>query len=194
MFSKCELEKALLVWLEEYVRPREFRGAVIIIGHHPYFSAFDRAYDRSATQLKKIFGDRCVLWFWAHEHRLALYGSYKSKHGIPAFGRCVGHSGIPVRLGSPNPKTKAPLVVYDNRRYDNIDGTLVGFNGFVNLTFVGNKLTVEFISLSRPLERGYSLFVRESWEFKNGIPRGAGISMFESELTLVNPDLSAAQR
>jgi hypothetical protein len=53
---------------------------------------------------------------------------------------------------------------------------------------------VEFISLSRPLERGYSLLVRESWESKDGIHRGAGISMFESELTLVNPDLSAAQR
>jgi hypothetical protein len=194
MFSKCKLENALLVWLEDYVRPREFRGAAIIIGHHPYFSAFDRGYDRPATQLKKIFGDRCVLWFWAHEHRLAIYGSYKSKDGIPAFGRCVGHGGIPVSLGSPNPKTTAPLVVYDNRTYDNIDGTFVGFNGFANLTFVGNKLTVEFISLSRPLERGYSLLVRESWESKNGIPQGAGISMFESELTLVNPDLCAAQR
>jgi len=194
MFSECKLEKALLVWLEEYVRPREFRGAAIIIGHHPYFSAFDRGYDRPATQLKKLFGDRCVLWFWAHEHRLAIYGSYQSKDGIPAFGRCVGHGGIPVRLGSPNPKTKAPLVVYDDRRYDNIDGTFVGFNGFANLTFVGNKLTVEFISLSRPLERGYSLLLRESWESKNGIPQGTGISMFESELTLVNPDLSAAQR
>ena len=125
---------------------------------------------------------------------MPIYGSYKSKDGIPAFGRCVGHGGIPVRLRGPNPKTKAPLVVYDNRRYDNIDGTFVGFNGFANLTFVGNKLTVEFISLSRPLERGYSLLVRESWESKNKIPQGAGISMFESELTLVNPDLSAAQR
>jgi hypothetical protein len=192
--SKCNLEKVLLVWLQDYVRPREFRGAAIIIGHHPYFSAFDRGYDRPAIQLKKILGDRCVLWFWAHEHRLAIYGSYKSKDGIPAFGRCVGHGGIPVRLGSPNPKTKAPLVVYDNRRYDNIDGTFVGFNGFANLTFVGNKLTVEFISLSRPLERGFSLLVRESWESKNGIPQAAGISMFENELTLVNPDLSAAQR
>jgi hypothetical protein len=194
MLSKCELEKTLLVWLEDYVRLREFRGAAIVVGHHPYFSAFSRGYDRPAMQLKKIFGDRCVLWFWAHENRLAIYGSYKSKDGIPAFGRCVGHGGIPVRLGSPNVKTKAPLVVYDNRRYDNIDGTFVGFNGFANLAFVGSKLTVEFISLSRPLERGYSLLVRESWESKNGIPQGAGISIFEKELTLVNPDLSAAQR
>ena len=194
MFSKCRLERALRVWLEDYVRPREFRGATIIIGHHPYCSAFNRGYDLPAIQLKKIFGDRCVLWFWAHEHRFAIYGRYQSKHGIPAFGRCIGHGGIPVRLGSPDPKTKAPLVVYDNRRYDNIDGTFVGFNGFANLSFLGNKLTVEFISLSRPLQRGYSLLVRESWESKNGVPQGAGISMFENELTLVKPDLSAAQR
>ena len=85
------------------------------------------------------------------------------------------------------PRTKAPLVVYDNRRYDNIDGTFVGFNGFVNLTLLGNKLTVEFISLSRPLERGYSLLVRETGNPRTVSPEGAGISMFESELILVNP-------
>jgi hypothetical protein len=63
--------------------------------------------------------------------------------------------------------------------------------------YVGDVSEIDSRCMDMPAEsipRGYSLFVRESWESKNGIPRGAGISMFESELTLVNPDLSAAQR
>ena len=32
------------------------------------------------------------------------------------------------------------MVIYDNQRYDNLDGAFVGFNGFANLIFVGSKL------------------------------------------------------
>jgi hypothetical protein len=194
IFSMCKLEDVFLDWLHNQVHPKDFAGAIILLGHHPYCSAFERGYVRPATQLKGPLGDRCVLWFWGHEHRFAIYGKYKSAAGIPAFGRCIGHGGMPVSLGNPNPKSKAPLVLYDNRRYGNLDGAFVGFNGFANLTFVGSKLKVEYFSLPGFLQPNYSLLLRETWECKAGDLHGASISMIEDGLAQANPDLNAAQR
>jgi hypothetical protein len=194
IFSMCKLDEALLNWLQNRVQPRNFAGAIILLGHHPYCSAFEKGYVRPATQLKGLFGDRCVLWFWGHEHRFAIYGKYKPEAGVPAFGRCIGHGGMPVSLGNPNPKSKAPLVVYDNRRYDNLDGAFVGFNGFANLFFNESKLTVEYFSLPRLLQSNYSLLVRETWQSNAGDLEGAGISIIQDGLTQANPDLNVAQR
>ncbi len=101
---------------------------------------------------------------------------------------------MPVSLGNPNPKSKAPLVIYGNRRYGNLDGAFVGFNGFANLTFVGSKLTVEYFSLPGFLQPNYSLLLRETWESKAGDLHGASISMIQDGLAQANPDLNAAQR
>ena len=49
--------------------------------------------------MQQILGDREVIWLWGHEHRLAVYGKFQSKNGIKAFGRCIGHGGMPVELG-----------------------------------------------------------------------------------------------
>ena len=91
-------------------------------------------------------------------------------------------------------KAKAPLVIYDNRRYDNSDGDFVGFNGFANLTFVGSKLTVEYFSLPRFQQPNYSLLLPEIWESKAGDLHGTSISMIQDGLTQASPDLNAAQR
>ena len=194
IFSMCKLEDVFLDWLHNHVQPKDFAGAIILLGHHPYCSAFERGYVRPATQLKGLLGDRCVLWFWGHEHRFAIYGKYKSAAGIQAFGRCIGHGGMPVSLGNPSSKSKAPLVMYDNRRYDNLDGAFVGFNGFANLTFVGSKLTVEYFSVPAFLQPNYSLLLRETWESNAGDLQGASISIIQDGLAQANPDLNAAQR
>ena len=181
IFSMCKLEDVFLDWLHNRVQSKDFAGAIILLGHYPYCSAFERSYVRPATKLKGLLGDRCALWFWGHEHRFAIYGKYKSEAGISALGRCIGHGGMPASLRNPNPKSKAPLVIYDNRRYDNLDGAFVGFNGFANLTFVGSKLIVEYFSPPR-------------WESKAGDLHEASISMIQDGLTQASPDLNAAQR
>jgi len=64
IFSMCKLEDVFLDWLHDLVQPKDFAGAIILLGHHPYCSAFERGYVRPATQLKGLLGDRSVLWFW----------------------------------------------------------------------------------------------------------------------------------
>ena len=86
------------------------------------------------------------------------------------------------------------MVIYDNQRYDNLDGAFVGFNGFANLIFVGSKLTVAYFSLPRFQQPNYSLRLRETWESKAGDLHEASISMIQDGLTQASPDLNAAQR
>src|SRR6266851_9496748 len=113
--------------------------------------------------------------------------------GISSRANSLDFWRMPVSLGNPNPKSKAPLVIYGNRRYGNLDGAFVGFNGFANLTFVGSKLTVEYFSLPGFLQPNYSLLLRETWESKAG-DHGASISMIQDGLAQADPDVNAAQR
>jgi hypothetical protein len=86
------------------------------------------------------------------------------------------------------------LVIYDNQRYDNLDGAFVGFNGFANLIFVGSKLTVAYFSLPRFQQPNYSLRLCETWESKAGDLHGTSISMIQDGLTQASPDRNAAVR
>ena len=143
----CHLEDKLIAWLRNTVKPRENPKATLLLSHHQYYSAFpDKAYTRAAKQLKEFFGDQEVLWMWGHEHRLGIYGKFSTAGGITAYGRCVGHSGMPVEAGTPDIK-KAPLQLYDPRTHPLEDGTLVGENGFVNLTIAGAVLTLDYRDL-----------------------------------------------
>jgi Calcineurin-like phosphoesterase len=193
LFSLCKLENPLLNWLENVVRPKSFSGAIILLSHHQYFSAFDRGYDRPAKQLARVIGDRTVLWFWGHEHRFAVYGRYGDAGQVQAYGRCLGHGGMPVSRGVPNATSATPLVVYDDREYELLETTSIGFNGFANLTFIGKSLKVEYYSLASPLPKGRSLLITETWEARNGEPIGTGITKQNNSLSQVNPNLSAAQ-
>ena len=86
------------------------------------------------------------------------------------------------------------MVIYDNQRYDNLDGAFVGFNGFANLIIVGSKLSVEYFSPPRFEQPNYSLLLRETWESKAGDLHGTSISMIQDGLTQASPDRNAAQR
>jgi len=96
-----------------------------------------------------------VLWFWGHEHRLAFYGLRANQGPLRAYGRCVGNGGFPDYLhGIPDDAEQACLKVYDNRRYETVEKANLGFNGYVNLTFTANVLTVEYRSTA--LAKGYN--------------------------------------
>lgn len=195
LFSLCKLEDPLMNWLHDRVEPQKFTGAIILLGHHQYYSAFERGYERPAEQIaSKIFKDRTVLWFWGHEHRMAIYGKHRTPDGIPAFGRCIGHGGMPVSLGAPDGESNVPLVLYDNRVYADLEGTSVGFNGYANLTLAGPKLTVEYFSLAGSPPNGKTLLAREIWESRNGEPTGTGIEKTKDGLTQVAADINVARR
>lgn len=136
-----KLEDQLIDWLRNTVKPVQRSLATIILSHHQYFSAFEGEYPKPAEQLLEFFAHQDVLWLWGHEHRMAVYGKY-APAGIAAYGRCIGHGGMPVELASPKSGAKAPLQFYDGSVYN--AKMNVGFNGFVNLTLDGNTATLDY--------------------------------------------------
>ena len=101
---------------------------------------------KPAQQLAE-FIDRPVLWFWGHEHRLALYGLHAFKGGIPAYGRCIGHGGMPVDRWPDGKRLRHPdcaPTFADNRRFPNDESLDVGYNGYALLAFEGPSLRVDY--------------------------------------------------
>jgi len=140
----CHLEKTLIDWLAKVVRPKDNIKPTLLLSHHQYYTAFkDRSCTKPAKQLVEFFDDQETVWIWGHEHRLGVYDKFQMDGGITAYGRCVGHGGMPVDLGTPNTK-KAPLVFYDPREHPLDNGAMVGENGFVTVTIQGDLLTLEY--------------------------------------------------
>lgn len=141
----CHLQKSLLDWLRNTVQPKARRKGTLILSHHQYYTAFtDHAYTKPAKQLTEFFDDQEVVWIWGHEHRLGIYDKFHTDGGITAYGRCLGNGGMPVDLGTPDPK-KAPLLLYDRDRSHPLEnGVQVGQNGHLNLTMNGPVLTFDY--------------------------------------------------
>src|SRR5713226_9569817 len=174
----CRLPRASVDWLGSMVNPSVGDRSIVLLTHHEYFSAFEDEHPLPARQLAK-FINRPVLWFWGHEHRFAIYGKFGIPDGIQAYGRCIGHGGFPVNQGQPVRNVNRTLVLPDDREYKTVEGTATGHNGSANLTFQGNKLTVDYRDVrNRPL-------VEESWESRNGVLHGVSIRIVEPRLSLI---------
>ena len=181
-----KLHDKLMEWLQNDVRLQDDQQrGVILLSHHQYYSQFESAYDRPAQQLAQLL-QRPALWFWGHEHRLALYGKHASEKGrLAAYGRCLGHGGLPIEDIADRPrkgrKYQNGLVLYDKRERTRI-GSLkipVGFNGYANLTFAGKRLAVEYRDTEQPL-------VTEKWEVgPGGILKGLSIEQHVDDDDLV---------
>jgi hypothetical protein len=155
----CELPLQIMHWLTRDVmlpNPDGTQPATILLSHHQYYSGFDDWYTKPAQQLKRYFNHQPVLWFWGHEHRFAVYDKFKVARGIEAYGRCVGHGGMPVDRGSPD-ILDCRCLFYDNRPYRNGEEIDVGYNGFVDLCFDGPKLLVNYYDLKD------TLLLTEQW-------------------------------
>ncbi len=143
-----KLENALLEWLRTDVNPARNPRATIVLTHHPYFSAFEAGYTAPAKQLAEFFGHQEVIWIWGHEHRMAVYEKY-ADGAITAFGRCVGHGGMPVEISRrPRGAAAVPLQYYDARMYTQIGCSKLGFNGFVNIEIRGDVAALEYLDLN----------------------------------------------
>lgn len=169
----ARLDDRLVDWLRDEVRLQDDESSgLVILTHHQYFSKFEKGFDRAARQLSELV-KRPVIWFWGHEHRLALYGKSSTKKGanLEAFGRCIGHGGLPMEDidGVPESEGKdgIDLVAYDRRRWKTIgkDDTPIGFNGFALLKLDGERLTIEHwdVNQSSPDAEGTRLLVTEEW-------------------------------
>jgi hypothetical protein len=152
-----------IVWLQKEVRPSSDGRGIILLTHHQYFSRFDDWYPKAAMQLADFI---CypVLWFWGHEHRMAIYKEFGVENGVSAFGRNIGHGGMPVDLPPSNlAHPECPLEFVDDRVYLNDEDLQVGMNGFARLTLERNRMRAEYVDL-----RGKVIF-RECWAVNDGL-------------------------
>ncbi len=175
---KCTFPDALVSWLQDTVNPDADKRGLVLLTHHGCYSAFSDWYQIPAKQLARVI-HRPVIWFWGHEHKLAIYDRYNVREGIEAHGRCIGHGGMPVERGQ-LPDIECPWLAWDNRRYDNGEEINVGFNGHVNLSLAGPKLHAEYLDLN-----GTLLFT-EDWlvDLRSGALQGPKLAK-----ALQNPSL-----
>jgi hypothetical protein len=128
-----------------------------LLTHHQYFSRYDYWYTKQAMQLAEFFY-RPVLWFWGHEHRMAIYPEYGMKGGVRAHGRCIGHGGMPIDLPPSQPKyPDFPVEFTDARWYPNNENLTIGYNGFARLLLEANFLNVEYVDINN------TVVFEESW-------------------------------
>jgi len=148
----------IIDWLVNTVKigdPNDKRG-IIFLSHHQYYSAFENPSLATPTQLAALVPEgRSVLWFWGHEHRVALYDKRNAGGlNLNVYGRCVGNAGFPPSIGQPeqDPMTQK-LLAYDNRIAEMLQGggpvqAPAGYNGWIRLGFNGNSVNVDYYSLA----------------------------------------------
>lgn len=168
LLPNCKLPEEAVEWLHNTVQPLLKDRGIVVLSHHQYFSSFDNEYPNAARQLAAIddFKNRPVLWLWGHEHRFAAYDQFGTD-GINAYGRCLGHGGMPVDRGN-GPKRQRPLQFYDDRSYDPVQRKIVqsqtdfGVNGYALLNLAGANLRISYKDISG------SEVVSEQWVAENG--------------------------
>jgi hypothetical protein len=153
----CALPPALMAWIESVVNPDRDNRGLILLSHHGSHSSFGEWYQIPSKQLAK-FIHRPVIWFWGHEHKLAIYDKYAVPGGISCYGRCTGHGGMPVERGAVPDIDECRWLAWDNRRYSNGEKINAGYNGYANLALDGPTMNVEYRDL-----HGELLFT-ESWQ------------------------------
>ena len=177
LMPSCRLPQETMDWLRADVQPLLNSRGIVILSHHQYFSSFDNEYRNAARQLASIdsLTDRPVLWLWGHEHRLAAYDLF-GEEGMKAYGRCLGHGGMPVDRGNAVKRSR-PLQFYDDRSYEPEkvagepekyserivkESTEFGVNGYALLSFSGPNLGIGYRDIS-----GQEI-VRENWSAEYG--------------------------
>lgn len=181
----CQLPDELMKWLPSALaEDRDGRvPGVILLSHHEYYSSFDEWYVVPAEQLKPLLGSRALLWYWGHEHRMALYARHNTMNGITAFGRCVGHGGMPVKRGEKPDIKDCNCVLYDDRKFPNKEGIDVGYNGYIKMEFHDASLRVDYFDLKN------TLLLTESWTTdEKGILTGPRFSKVNPDRCLIKND------
>lgn len=188
----CKFENEIVSWLKTTLDLRNDKRGIVLLTHHQYYSAFEKDYTKPAEQIAEIIGnERKVLWFWGHEHRLAIYGKYKSKNGITAYGRCIGHGAMPVEFKEKVKTEKVAncnLILYDERVNTEIENIKIGYNGFVILNVDGMELKADYFDINN------ELLLREIWtyDFQTGEIKGKEIKLFADDLSVYADDINRA--
>lgn len=157
----CTLEPVLMDWLKNKIDPVNNRKPTVLLSHHQWFSGFgDGNYEKPAQQVAPLFKNQEIVWLWGHEHRLAIYNKFKGSEHLTAYGRCIGHGGMPIEMpGVPIPMGNSipqqvefwdgETDVYPGRFHKLSDGTTVGTNGYAQMTIQDSTLTIEYLDAGK---------------------------------------------
>ena len=168
----CRFDDKLMNWLAKDVKlgdPADKRG-IVVLTHHQYLSAFkgEAEYTKPAEQLASLIGkDRPIVWLFGHEHKFSMYEKAQLKAGVTAYGRCIGHGGMPIELGfkkSEGQKGFSKLVMVDER--ETSPGSGLGFNGYVLLRVNGASLDIDYCDKN-------GVLITEQWVSENGSVKGS---------------------
>ena len=185
---KCEFHDDIIDWLKNTLDLKNDKRGLILMTHHQYCSAFEEEYKKPAEQLAAIIGgEREVLWYWGHEHRLAVYGKFKSEKGITAYGRCIGNGGMPVEFKNKLKEDKAnecKLILHDARKNTEIKNIDIGFNGFAILKIKGADLKTEYYDIND------KLLLTEKWtaDINTGKIKSEKIDVVDKELSVYSKE------
>ena len=67
--------------------------------------------------------------------------------GVTAFGRCIGHGGMPVDLPPTAPLHDFAGAFVDERLYPNDENLVVGYNGVAKMTLRYDELTLDYVDV-----------------------------------------------
>jgi hypothetical protein len=88
-----------------------------------------------------------------------VYNKGVNGKGPVAYGRCLGHGGLPVEIKMPVSATDIDKIqFYDRRVRLELARHQLGYNGFVQLKLNKNKVTAEYIDLED------TCVFQETWE------------------------------
>lgn len=185
---KCGFPDDIIKWLSETLNLKNDKRGLVFLTHHQYYSAFEEEYNKPAEQLASIIGDdREVLWYWGHEHRLAIYGKNKREKGITAFGRCIGHGGMPVEFKAKLDQDKAikyDLQIHDARKNTEIKNIDIGYNGYVIMNINGTALATEYYDIRD------ELLLTEKWEAaETGNINLMSMDIYSKELSVIKENV-----
>ncbi|HTR67794.1 MAG TPA: metallophosphoesterase [Terriglobales bacterium] len=105
-------------WLLSKI-PQSGTPRTVLLSHHQLFSPFSSvgkvngtpfAYNPNLLTNFQSVMQKIVLWFWGHEHTLAIYDPYM---GLQR-GRCVGASAVPVLTDQQSYKPGTGLTTFQN--------------------------------------------------------------------------------
>jgi len=177
-------------WLQESLKLGDDNRGLIFLSHHQHLSAFEDEYSNPAWQIAQLLNaDRTILWFFGHEHRLAVYGNNKLVNGANCFCRCIGHSGMPIEIGK-SPKSKNPndvacrkLMLYDDRERQVLDNKVrLGYNGFIKLRLSNSDLTIEYYDDGNINPSSSRKIMEEKWTVDVGTGKMSGNSILDFTL------------
>ncbi len=182
--AKCAFPDEVMSWLRGVVKlAEETKRGIVILTHHQYHSSFEDEFMLPAEQLGELLGTtRPIVWIWGHEHRMAVYGKYQKGTGVLAYGRCIGHGGMPIDLNiQPKPDPSENFVAYDDRQ--NLDlmsraklpKRPLGFNGFCTMLLDGDEMEIEYKDID------HVTTMKERWK-ANGDGSVTGVSISADHL------------